>query len=98
MPHLRLRITGSDDSARAITNLLTSIDGVEHVEQIDDLMPHMDDPDSSSAGLSDNTQGARINELEVEVGNAATATRVREVVAELALQLDVLVEYEHDEG
>lgn len=98
MPHLRLRITGSDDAARAITNLLTSIDGVEHVEQIDDLMPHMDDPDSSSAGLSDNTQGARTNELEVEVGNAATATRVREVVAELALQLDVLVEYEHDEG
>lgn len=98
MPHLRLRITGSEDAARAISNLLTSIEGIEHVEQVDDLMPHMDDPDSSSAGLSDNTQGAQVTELEVEVGNAATANRVREVVQELALQLDVLVEYEHDEG
>jgi hypothetical protein len=98
MPQLRIRITGSDDAARAIANLLTGLEGIEHVEETDDLMPHMDDEDSSSAGLSDNTQGAAIHEYEVEVGNAATATRVREAVQELALQLDVLVEYEHDEG
>ena len=53
MPTLRLRVTGSDDDARAIINLLQSLDGIEHVEEIADLMPHMDDADSSSAGLSE---------------------------------------------
>lgn len=53
MPTLRMRITGTDDDARAIANLLQSIDGIEHVEEVDDLMPHLDDEDSSSAGLSD---------------------------------------------
>ena len=54
MPTLRLRVTGSEDDARAIINLLQSLDGIEHVEEIADLMPHMDDADSSSAGLSEN--------------------------------------------
>ena len=47
MPTLRLRVTGSDDDARAIMNLLQSLDGIEHVEEVADLMPHMDDHDSS---------------------------------------------------
>jgi len=34
----------------------------------------------------------------VEVGNALGAQRVRDAVQELALELDVFVEYEHDEG
>ena len=51
MPMLRIRLTGSEDDVRAISNLLQSLDGIEHVEEIDDLMPHMDDADSSSAGL-----------------------------------------------
>ena len=97
MPMLRLRVTGSDDDVRAIANLLTSLDGIEHIEEVDDLMPHMDDDDSSSAGLSDDI-GPGTHELEVEVGNEATAQKVRDAVQELALELDVFVEYEHDEG
>lgn len=97
MAMLRLRITGSEDDTRAITDLLQSIEGIEHVEETDDLMPHMDDDDSSSAGLSDDI-GPGIHELEVEVGNALGAERVRAAVQELALKLDVFVEYEHDEG
>ena len=97
MPTLRIRITGSDDDSRAISNLLQSLDGVEHVEETDDLMPHMDDDDSSSAGLSDDI-GPGIHELEVEVGNESTAQKVRDAVQELALELDVFVEYETDEG
>jgi len=94
---LRIRITGSEDDLRAIANLLTSIDGIEHVEETADLMPQMDDPDSSSAGLSDLTQAPRNHLLEVEAGNQATAVRVRGLVEELAFQRDVLVEFESDD-
>ena len=96
MPLLRLRITGSEDDVRAIGNLLTSIDGVEHVEEIADLMPRMDDADSSSAGLSD-IGGPDAHEMEIEAPNASTANKVREAVEALAFDLDVLVEFEEDE-
>ncbi len=97
MAMLRLRITGTEDDARAISDLLLGLDGIEHVEETDDLMPHMDDDDSSSAGLSDDI-GPGIHELEVEVGNESTAQKVRDAVQKLALELDVFVEYETDEG
>ena len=97
MAMLRLRITGSEDDARAISDLLLGLEGIEHVEETDDLMPHMDDDDSSSAGLSDDI-GPGTHELEVEVGNEHTAQKVRDAVQELALELDVFVEYETDEG
>ncbi|WAT15747.1 hypothetical protein [Xanthomonas fragariae] len=97
MPTLRMRITGTDDHSRAIANLLQSIDGIEHVEEVDDLMPHLDDDDSSSASLSDD-EGPGSHEFEVEAGNEATAQKVRNAVQELALQLDVFVEYDVDEG
>ena len=97
MPLLRIRLTGNDDDIRAIANLLQSLDGIEHVEEIDDLMPHMDDADSSSAGLSD-VQGPDTHELEVDAPNEATARKVREAVEALAFDLDLVVEFEQDEG
>lgn len=96
MPLLRLRVTGSDDDTRAIGNLLSSLPGVEHVEEVADLMEHMDDEDSSSAGLPDDL-GPGVHELEVEAPNEATARKVREAVEALAFDLDVLVEFESDE-
>lgn len=96
MPTLRIRLTGSDDDVRAISNLLQSLDGIEHVEEIADLMPHMDDADSSSAGLSD-VEGPDMHELEVEAPNAATARKVREAVEALAFDLDVVAEFVDDE-
>lgn len=96
MPQLRLRVTGSDDAVRAISNLLTSLDGIEHIEEVDDLMPHMDDDDSSSAGLVDD-QGPGQHALEIEAPNLATAAKVREAVEDLAYRLDVLVEFVSDE-
>lgn len=96
MPLLRLRVTGSEDAARAIGNLLTSIDGVEHVEEVADLMPHMDDPDSSSAGLPDDA-GPPMQVLEVDAPNLTTANKVKQAVEALAFDLDVLVEFESDE-
>ncbi|MGJ4729801.1 hypothetical protein [Luteimonas sp. SDU101] len=96
MSQLRLRIVSSEDNVRAIMNLLQSLDGIEHVEEVADLMPHMDDPDSSSAGLHD-SRGADTHEVEVEVPNPSTARKVRDAVEALAFELDAFVEIEDDE-
>ena len=96
MPMLRIRLTGSDDDARAVMNLLQSLDGIEHVEEVADLMPHMDDADSSSAGLSD-IGGPDTHAVEIDAPNESTARKVREAVEALAFDLDVLVEFEEDE-
>ena len=96
MAMMKMRITGSEDSVRAISNLLQSLEGIEHVEEIADLMPHMDDPDSSSAGLSD-LSGPDMHEIEVDVPNPSTGRRVQQAVEALAFDLDVLVEFEQDD-
>jgi hypothetical protein len=93
MPRVRLRITGSDADARAIMNLLQSLDGIEHVEEVADMMPHMDDADSSSAGLSD-VEGPGVHELEILAPNESTANKVREAAEALAFDLDAAVEFE----
>lgn len=97
MPLLRMRITGSEADIRAMTNLLQSLDGIEHVEEVADLMPHMDDADSSSAGLSD-VRGPNVHELEIDAPNTVTVRRVRQMLEELAFDLDAVVEFEEDEA
>ncbi|HZW17765.1 MAG TPA: hypothetical protein VFF71_03030 [Luteimonas sp.] len=96
MALLRIRLTGSDDAARAVMNLLLGIDGIEHVEEVGDLMAHMDDADSSSAGLSD-VEGPQLHEIEIEIPNESTGRKVREAVDSLAFDLEALVEFEDDE-
>ncbi len=96
MPMLRIRLTGSDDDARAVINLLQSLEGIEHVEEVADLMPHMDAADSSSAGLRD-IGGPDMHAVEIDAPNASTARKVREAVEALAFDLDVLVEFEEEE-
>lgn len=97
MPQIRIRITGSDDASRAIRDLLTSLPEIERVEDVQDLMPHMDDPDSSSAGLSED-QGPGMRVLDVGAPDDAAAERVREAVEALAFKLDVLAEFESSES
>ena len=96
MAMLRIRLTGSDDTARAVMNLLQSLDGIEHVEEVADMMDRMDDADSSSAGLSESS-GPDAHEIEVEAGNPSTARKVREAVEALAFDMDMLVEFEEPE-
>jgi len=96
MPNIRLRLTGSEDDARAMINLLQSIEGIEHVEEVADLMPRMDDADSSSAGLSD-VSGPDAHEIEIDAPNESTARKVREAVEALAFDLDAIVEFEEAE-
>lgn len=97
MALLRIRIAGNDDHTRAIINLLQSLEGIEHVEETDDLMPHMDDADSSSAGLHD-VRGAKTHQVEIEVPNPSTGRKVREAVEALAFDLDTFVEFEDEEA
>jgi len=97
MQTLRLRVTGSEDDARTFMNLMQSLEGIEHVEEVADLMPHMDDPDSSSAGLHD-VRGPDVHGIEVQAPNPSTARKVREAAEALAFDLDVLVEFEPDEA
>jgi hypothetical protein len=96
MPMLRIRLTGSDDTARAVMNLLQSVEGIEHVEEVSDLMPQMDDADSSSAGLHD-LAGGTSHQIEIDAPNPSTARKVREAVEALAFELDAVVEFEVDE-
>ncbi|MFZ7095627.1 hypothetical protein ACOPJQ_07940 [Luteimonas dalianensis] len=96
MALLRIRLTGDEDAVRGIMNLLQSIDGIEHVEEVADLMPRLDDEDSSSAGLHD-THGPETHEIEVDAPNPSTARKVREAVEALAFDLDAVVEFEEDE-
>ncbi len=77
MPNLDLRLTAGDDVASAMINLIGSIEGIESVEEIADLMPHMDDPDSSSAGLSDN-MGPGTHLLRIVAGNDTGIRRALE--------------------
>ena len=96
MPTLRMRLTGSEADARAMINLMQSLEGIEHVEEVADLMPHMDDADSSSAGLSD-VAGPNAHEIEINAPNDSTARKVREAAEALAFDLDALVEFEEDD-
>ena len=96
MPQLRIRIIGSSDDLRAVADLLQSVEGIEHVEEVADLMPRMDDEDSSSAGLSDDI-GPGTHELEVDAPNDYTAGQVRAAVEELAIRLGLVVEFEAED-
>ena len=95
MPQLRIRIIGNQDDLRAVADLLQSIEGIEHVEEINDLMPRMDDPDSSSAGLSE-LRGVDMHDIEIEVPNASTERKVREAIEALAFDLETVVEFDSD--
>ena len=53
MARLRMRLTASADDTAALINRVSALEGIDSVEEVADLMPHMDDPDSSSAGLPD---------------------------------------------
>lgn len=95
MPTVHLRLTGADDVARLLIDEISGLEGVDRAEEIADLMPHMDDPDSSSAGLSDNT-GPGFHSIEVEVSNDTVARRVRELARGLSEQRGAVLEIVDD--
>ena len=92
MPTVRLRLIGSETVADSLITVLHGLDGVEHIEQIADLMAHMDDDDSSSAGLTDDI-GPGVHAIEIEVPDHLLAERVRELAGTAAEMLDATVEF-----
>ncbi|TXK64343.1 hypothetical protein [Alkalisalibacterium limincola] len=96
MDMLRVRISGPRSVVDQLVFLLGDIQGVERVEVIDDLMPHMDDEDSSSAGLAEN-QGDEVAQVEIEAEDEATLVRARDLAFEGArragLALEVVEEF-----
>ncbi|KAF1711221.1 hypothetical protein CSC70_04715 [Pseudoxanthomonas kalamensis DSM 18571] len=97
MPLLRFRVTGTEDDLRLLADRINDIDGIEHIEEIADLMPHMDDPDSSSAGLTDDI-GPGTHLLEIDAPDDALAERVRNVIELTAANRDLVIEFEADDG
>jgi hypothetical protein len=92
MPTVRIRLTGPDHAVTGMIAVLHGIEGVEHVEEIADLMPHMDDDDSSSAGLHD-VRGLRLHSIEVEAPDDAAAEQVRDLAEAAAVDLQATVEF-----
>ena len=93
MPLLRFRLTGRQFDVDAVVTAIHGIDGIEHVEEVADLMPHLDDDDSSSAGLPDDMGGTDVHAIEVDAPNAETADRVREQVDRAAETYGLAVEF-----
>ncbi|WP_243050376.1 hypothetical protein [Dyella sp. RRB7] len=91
MPTIRLRITGSRDDADTLITTLHGIDGIEHVEEIDDPSPYLRDDSSSSDLVDDN--GSELFMVEVQAADSRHADAVRAVTEVEASLLGVVVEF-----
>ena len=74
---------------------LEAIEGVERVEEVADLMPHMDDEDSSSAGLPDDASPG-LHVIEIEAPNDEAVRRINAVVETLAERTESVIETVED--
>ena len=92
MPTVHIRFTAPETHVGALIHALESIEGIEHVEEVADLMPHMDDDDSSSAGLHD-LAGPTVHDIEVEAPNEEGVRRVHDTAEAFAVRLDAMVEF-----
>ena len=90
MPMVRMRLIGSREDADAVINALHGIDGIEHVEEVDDLTPTMRD-DSSSSELVDDSEG-KVYYVEVEASNANRVDAVQNVAEIVGRERGMVVE------
>lgn len=91
MPMVRMRLIGSREDADRVINTLHGIDGIEHVEEVDDLTPMMRD-DSSSSELIDDSEG-KVYYVEVLAPNSRRADAVRSVTEFVAGESGMGVEF-----
>lgn len=91
MPTVRFRLTGSRADADTVLAGLHGISGIEHVEEIDDLVPKMRD-DSSSSELVDDTE-AKLYFIEVDTPTDRLADTVRGSAETLAAGCDAGIEF-----
>jgi len=93
MSMLQLRLTASDTDTAALISQLDALEGVDSVEEVADLMPNMDDADSSSAGLPDDT-GPGTHLVLVRAADDSGSRRALEVAKACARQLGLALEVE----
>lgn len=93
MATVQFRLTASEDDTAALMNRVSALEGIESVEEIADLMPHMDDPDSSSAGLSDDI-GPGTHLVVIEAEDDDGIRRALDVAQESARSLGIVLEVE----
>lgn len=91
MPMVRFRLIGSRASADSVIAALHGIDDVEHVEEVDDLMPMMRDDSSSSESVSDSE--GQVYCIEVEAPDDQVADTVRGSAEAVAYELQSGIEF-----
>ena len=91
MPMIRFRLFGSRANADTVIAVLHGIDEVEHVEEVDDLMPHMRE-DSSSSELGSDSEG-QLHCVEVDCPTDEVADAVRESAQAVSHQIQASVEF-----
>mgnify|MGYP003514196808 FL=1 len=91
MPIVRLRVTGNEYAVTELMHALEGIEGMERIEEVADLMPHMDDDDSSSAGLTDDASPG-LHDIEMEAPNDEAVRRIHRVVELMEEQTESVIE------
>lgn len=95
MRMLRFRVTGSEEAFLRLRAALESVDHLDRLEEIDDLMPGIRD-DSSSLDLPSDEAGEG-HVLEAHVTSDAAWERLRAVLENRAMELGLAVEFTGDE-
>jgi hypothetical protein len=91
MPMVRFRLIGNRASADSVIAALHGINDVEHVEEVDDLMPMMRDDSSSSESVSDSE--GQVYCIEVDTPNDDVADTVRGSAEAVAYELEAGIEF-----
>jgi hypothetical protein len=91
MPMVRFRLIGNRADADSIIAALHGINNVEHIEEVDDLMPMMRDDSSSSESVSDSE--GQIYCIEVDTPNDQVADTIRGSAEAVAYELEAGIEF-----
>ena len=95
MNTIRIMVTGTSAAAQYILASVEAVDGVARVEEIEDLLPQLDDADSSSVGLvSDGTE--KVHRLEIDVPGPDVAQRVQVAAERAAMAEGAVLEVDSD--
>lgn len=91
MPMVRFRLIGSRADADAVIAALHGIDDIEHVEEVDDLMPGMREDSSSSESISDSE--GQVYFIEVDAPSDELVDIVRGSAEVIANDRDAGIEF-----
>ena len=91
MPTIRIRLTGTRDDADTLLTTLHGIDGIEHVEELEEPSMYPRDDSSSSDLVDDN--GSELFLIEVMAADVLHADAVRAVTEVEASRLGTVVEF-----